>query len=327
MPLPLLIGAAILAGGYGVKKGVDAKKDYSRAEDLNSEAESIYNEAKKKLERERKQAKLAMEQLGKLKFNIYQDQIIPFVDAYTQIKNLELKSQGLTENKLNDVNKDQLQELKNNAYEMKDVVNDGLAALGSGGLAGMAAYGGVGYLGVASTGTAISGLSGVAATNATLAWLGGGSLASGGLGMAGGAAVLGGVVAGPVLAVGGMIMASKAEEAKHNAYANYDKAELAAEEMKLAGTTTKAIKTRFIEAGELLTNLVTNFTPLLERLQSLIKEETNYSKFTKQQQRDIYKAFQLAVTIKNILEAPLLTKKGTPNKNTTKLLKSIKEKL
>ena len=45
----------------------------------------------------------------------------------------------------------------------------------------------------ASTGTSIASLSGAAATNATLAFFGGGSLAAGGLGMAGGTAVLGGL--------------------------------------------------------------------------------------------------------------------------------------
>lgn len=50
--------------------------------------------------------------------------------------------------------------------------------------------------GTASTGTAISALSGAAATNAALAWLGGGTLAAGGGGMAGGTAFL--ALAGPV---------------------------------------------------------------------------------------------------------------------------------
>lgn len=51
----------------------------------------------------------------------------------------------------------------------------------------------VGALGTASTGVAISSLSGAAATNATLAALGGGSLATGGLGMLGGMCALGGI--------------------------------------------------------------------------------------------------------------------------------------
>lgn len=61
----------------------------------------------------------------------------------------------------------------------------------------------VASLGTASTGTAISTLSGAAATKATLAWLGGGALATGGLGVAGGAVVLG------VIAVGGAYGAKK----------------------------------------------------------------------------------------------------------------------
>ena len=54
---------------------------------------------------------------------------------------------------------------------------------------------------VRRTGTALATLSGPAYVHATLAALGGGSLATGGLGMAGGAAVLGAVVAAPMLAV------------------------------------------------------------------------------------------------------------------------------
>lgn len=53
----------------------------------------------------------------------------------------------------------------------------------------------VGALGTASTGVAISSLSGAAATTSTLAALGGGSLASGGLGMLGGICALGGIFA------------------------------------------------------------------------------------------------------------------------------------
>lgn len=51
-------------------------------------------------------------------------------------------------------------------------------------------------VGTASTGTAISALSGIAATNAALAWLGGGTLAAGGAGVAGGSLFLG--LFGPV---------------------------------------------------------------------------------------------------------------------------------
>ena len=54
MPLPfILAGVAIIAGGYGIKKGVDAKGDFDKAESLNNEAKHIFEEAKSKLEQER----------------------------------------------------------------------------------------------------------------------------------------------------------------------------------------------------------------------------------------------------------------------------------
>ncbi|AJQ92318.1 hypothetical protein [Gynuella sunshinyii] len=73
------------------------------------------------------------------------------------------------------------------------------ATVATGGFAMVAApviaatAGGVGLLGAASTGTAISSLSGVALTNASLAAIGGGALATGGGGMAAGTAVITGV--------------------------------------------------------------------------------------------------------------------------------------
>lgn len=76
-----------------------------------------------------------------------------------------------------------------------------LVAGSSGGIAAVGAYTAVGILGTASTGSAIGTLGGVAATNATLAWFGGGAIAAGGGGMAVGTAVLGGIVAAPILFV------------------------------------------------------------------------------------------------------------------------------
>ncbi len=63
--------------------------------------------------------------------------------------------------------------------------------------------------GVASTGTAIAGLSGAAATKAALAWLGGGALAAGGSGIAAGSTFL--ALAGPIgwgLAVASIVFGS-----------------------------------------------------------------------------------------------------------------------
>ena len=101
-----------------------------------------------------------------------------------------------------------LEDIENNLTISEDLINLGKSTFKGVAISGLstgASWGTVASLGFASTGTAISSLSGAAATNATLAWFGGGSLATGGLGMAGGTAVLGGIVAIPAVLITGLI--------------------------------------------------------------------------------------------------------------------------
>lgn len=95
------------------------------------------------------------------------------------------------------------------------------AGLGAaaGGAAAAALYGAAAMWATSSTGTAIAGLSGAAATSATFAWLGGGSLAAGGLGIAGGTAVLTGVIAAPVLLAAGVAASVKGRSLRKQAQA------------------------------------------------------------------------------------------------------------
>jgi hypothetical protein len=88
----------------------------------------------------------------------------------------------------------------------------GLKVVGVASAASQGTLGLIGLFGTASTGTAISGLSGVAAWNATLAWLGGGSLAAGGGGMALGTVVLGGITVGLALMIGGFVLGGEGKK-------------------------------------------------------------------------------------------------------------------
>ena len=90
------------------------------------------------------------------------------------------------------------------SFQVSDVVAYKKGA--SAGIAiGTGTVGIVTAFGSAGTGAALSSLTGSAYIHATLAALGGGTLASGGLGMLGGVAVLGAVVLAPALAVTGYI--------------------------------------------------------------------------------------------------------------------------
>jgi len=312
MPIPfLLAGAALIAGGYGIKKGIDAKQDFDKAESLNKQARTIFDDAAKSLEDSRQAAQNSMEKLGSLKFKIYEDYLVPFVEAFSKIKHIDFQDQRLQDEfKLTGITNDDILAISKTALDMKQVVGGGITALGAGGLAGLAAYGSVGVLASTAGGTTIASLSGVAATNATLAWLGGGALSAGGLGMAGGTAVLGGIVAGPVLAVGGMMLASKAEEAKQNAYSNLDKARVEAEQMQTAETATNGIEKRFIEISSVLTKISDNFLPLLRGLQQAVANNTDFRTYSTKDRQGIMMSANTAKTLKNILEAPILDSNG-----------------
>ncbi len=215
MPLPLIpivLGAASLAAGaLGVKKGVDAKKLYERAKEIGEGAERRHRRAIRELEQKRERVFEALRNLGEKKREVFERTARVVVDTVTQAR----ASAQLADFELGALPAEELAAFEHDLAELSsiDVAADSakgaaLAALGAGGI-----YSAVGALGTASTGTAIASLSGAAATKATLAWLGGGALTAGGLGVAGGSYVLGGVIAGPALAIAGFALASKAEEA------------------------------------------------------------------------------------------------------------------
>jgi hypothetical protein len=241
MPIPLLLwGAAAALAATGVVKGVQASTNFDKAKEIGKDAERNYNQATETLDADRSATQKALETLGALKVDIFTDQIKYLVEA---IKKGKSKITGFDVI----ISTDQLKEYEGLVLGSL-AIEQGLGSGAVGGaLAAMGAYGAVGTLATASTGTAIAGLSGVAATNATLAWLGGGALSAGGFGMAGGMIALGGIVLGPALAIGGFMMASKAEEALSQAHAYNAKVDVAVAEMKIVSTTLKGIRTNAAE--------------------------------------------------------------------------------
>ena len=313
MPLPLLIwGAAAAATGYAGKKAIDTIDDNSLAKHTNEWAESSYNAAMEELEDARQNTQASVESLGELKFELWEKAMIPFSEAFAKIKNIEInKSANDYSGSLPAITQSDFLNIQAQSLEMKEVVSGGVMALGSGGLAGLASYGAVSTFAAASTGTSIAGLSGIAAQNATLAWLGGGSLATGGGGIALGTAVLGGLVAAPVLIVGGMIMASKAEAAKEDAFANLAQAELAIEEMKTAVVVTNGIKLRFDEMKVVLEALHLKFAPMLDSLEKLVETNIDYSSYSEDDKKGLMICASIAKTIKNLIDCPMLDEDGT----------------
>lgn len=324
MPIPFILGgAALLAAGFGAKKGYDAYSDYSDSNEINTEAESILDKALNDLGKTRKEAQTQLEALGKTKFSVYEKSLIPFVEAYKQIQNIDFDESKLwATGSLAPVTNEQMDDIKVASMNVQNMLTGGVTSVGAGGLAGMAAYGSVGLLAKASTGTAIASLGGAAATNATLAWLGGGSLAAGGFGMAGGMAVLGGIVTAPILAVGGMMLASKAAEAKEISASNLVKAKAEAEQCKTAMVATKGITRRFEEINNILERLNAHFlTNFLPGMQELVAAKNDFNEFSESDQKGLFMTMSLAQTIKSLMEVPILDKNGTLTADSVHTLK------
>lgn len=209
MAIPLIAaGALALVGlGVGAVGYSSGKEDAQKAEKLRELIIKLDKISFAYLEHTRNLANDRLEHLGSLKVNIYSGVIGRVTESLSNCTEFQGEYEGYKDFS------EYINALKNLSSIFADIgLGIGVGAL-VGGLAALGAYGGVGMFAATASGTAISALSGVAATNATLAWLGGGSLAAGGLGMTAGAAALGGIIAGPVLAITGLFYASsKAKE-------------------------------------------------------------------------------------------------------------------
>lgn len=302
MPIPFILGGlALMAGGYGVKKGFDASEKNDKAERIVRRSKRDYKSAKNRTENKQSETNNNLEELGLLKVKIFTNEIKTLIELMSKCK----KGNSQYDDKKY-LTKSELKELNlavNNSLEISSGLASGATA---GALTGMGAYGAVGMLASASTGTAIGSLSGVAATNATLAWLGGGSLASGGLGMAGGTAVLGGLVAGPLIAVGGMFIDSRAEENLTQARKQEAEVDKAIESMKLIQSELNGIISRTDELENILIETKNKFNNTKDGLQNNYCGDKNFKYL-----------MSLGKTLKNLLDIPILDNNGQANNNVT----------
>ena len=307
MALPfILAGAALLAGGIGVKKGIDAKEDFDRAERIGRRAKRNHEDAIESLESEREKTNQLFQDLGRLKVSIFSDQIKYLVDEIKKRKKAKSKMTGF-EQMVEELNLPQMEKMVLGSLDIEKGLASGAA---SGALMGLGAYGSVGMLASASTGTAIASLSGAAATNATLAWLGGGSLAAGGFGMAGGMVVLGGLVAGPAIAITGFVMASKAEEALTKARDYESEVDQAIEKINSMEIVLKGLQANAWEMSMTLTKLAKYFDECKPDVES--NEQGAFERLLK-----------CGSALKSVLDTPIMEKNGEGVRNLDGKLKSI----
>lgn len=263
MPLPFILGGlAVAAVATGAKKTYDGYQDKSLADELVNDAKKQYQIAESDLQIAQAETEEALNELGKFYLKIGRDFNEFTLLAEELIDKLEKSGGKHFEIKLPTYSVAKIESLAMNSVAFA-------GKLASGAVGGVAAayavYGGVMSLAAASTGTAISSLSGVAAYNATLAAIGGGSIASGGFGMAVGAKILGGVVAAPVVAVAGFAYASYAADALEKAY------DIQRQVNKYEKTVAE-VKESLRETNEYIYNISMSIKPIYESFQSYLED-------------------------------------------------------
>lgn len=330
MPIPFLfIAAAAGTGALGIGKTIKAGVDQKEANETNERAQRIIRNASEKIETCRKNCGASIDNLGQRKIKILDDSVKPFIREFEKLNRVELsESKGLNELQKMVLDEKSFTELK----ELQTIATSVAGGVASGAMAGaitaFGAYSAAGVLATASTGTAIASLSGAAATNATLAFFGGGSLATGGLGIAGGSAILGGLVAGPALAVLGVVVGAKASANLDKAYSNLSEAKAYREEMNTAAVACIGIRKRAAMFNRFLLSLNVVFEPLVVEMKQIIaKKGSDFRKFSDDEKKVIAEAMAMAGAIKTILDTPILDDEGNLSPESDTIVDVTREKL
>lgn len=310
MPIPLVIGIA--AGLIGAGKTGKALYDNKKSSEANATAQGIAKRAERNLERSREQCQESLATLGAKKAETLADDIASFITTFEKIKNIDFQHSGDLGNlTAKDFSNIVLAELK---QELSFVIDSGLG-VGGGALAGaltaFGAYNGTMMFATASTGAAISSFGGIAATNATLAWLGGGTLATGGMGMAGGVLALQALTAGPGLLIAGWYMGSKAKTKLNSAHSNIAKANEFAADINKAIALTNGIKAVADKATTIISILCSHLRLNLNKLNQVINTQgTDFSQYDEKARMIVLRNVKIIQVIKVAIDTPILDKEG-----------------
>lgn len=274
-----------------------------KTKQYHNEAETNLNQAFSSFEVTNQKLQNTLEELGQLQTHIVQNSLKEYeklVEKLGGINGLDL--QNMSETEMMD-----LKNLDKSLVAINDIIVGLVVSGASGAMAGFGAFGAAGMFATASTGTSISTLSGAAATKATLAWFGGGSIASGGLGMAGGIWVLGGIAAIPAVATLIMILGKNAESAKYTALAQWSSTKALIEEMK----AEILVKQQVINKAQEKMKALLKSSDLLMKQISIVEyiskiQGNSISKWETKEQENLTIMKRFAETIVNIINAPLM---------------------
>lgn len=331
--IPVILGAAaLLTAGTGVVVGVDGLSKIEEAKKLGKNAQKKYEREQKIIQNTLQQTQELAEEYGQMQIQVKLQTIERFITFIEQIGQKASQSDMAFLTGLEGASPQQIQEYKTAVLEVKRFATGGIKAAGAAGAAYQGTVALIGLFGTASTGTAIGGLSGAAAWNATLAWLGGGSLAAGGGGMALGTLVLGGITVGPALMVGGFVLGGQGEKALTEAHRYVSQVNTEIAKLHAYKDFLGQVQQRIIELGDIVNRLNNEALDEFMKLESQVirrssvwikdEEKFDLGVIDFNRERDAEQFQKVALLIKalvTIMKIPVLDAEGNLNQDTVKL--------
>ncbi|RVZ54663.1 sortase [Helicobacter pylori] len=268
MPLPfILAGVAIATAGYGVKKGIDVLDADCEADEFIKKAESLKEDAKRKVDNAQSSRNQALVRLGKKKLHILSHTASNFLDHFHRLERSRITI-GTKDTDMQDLRK-QISDARNLINKLNTNGIDGDSALG-----------------------VIAGCGGLGVSSFTAGAIMGGGLAASGLA---GMAVFGGLIAGPTLAILGAVRADDMEKKLENAKAYYSQVEAAVKKADVVIDDLRSVE----KMADLFTRQITKFDALFFSLSqgaiATIKKYHYDTSLYSQEEKD-----QLCVTVSTL---------------------------
>ncbi|MDE0198341.1 MAG: hypothetical protein OXK78_09110 [Caldilineaceae bacterium] len=299
---------------------IDAYRYRKYAEELIAEAETAYEEARANLGCAHRSCGERLHALGCLRVALWRSQIDRFISLYSKIHQVE--SQGDVDEVDNvappDLSPFVLKELKRISSSVNSALSPNSLGVAAGATSAAASYG----VGVLATGSsAIS----TASNAATLSWLGGGTVAAGGV-------MLCGIFLGPAILVSGLARFSREKEnlakveifcaqieediSKMEAVMSilHSIGEIGLQYNKLIEELSERTKIFLDELEALITHKAAQYSVLTRLLATLLGNRypvVKYSELTEEEKRIVYVATQFATALASTLSAPILAKDVT----------------
>ena len=138
---------------------------------------------------------------------------------------------------------------------------------------------------------------------------------------------LGGVVALPVLAIGGLVVHHKGRQAIAEAKEDAAKADVAIQEMEIARTVAHGIRLRAAHITSLVDQLADLACRRNEVLRHLVQRNNDYATYDEHDRQAVMVAASVTKTLRTVIDVPVIDDEGTLTRASRQAIEGAEELL